>query len=667
MSDFTVLGKAVNAAFNTMLQSDGGNNRTMFIADITGDELWDAYIAAFPEGTNPMFRTRTENECSCCRSFVRNIGNVVFVKDGQVFTVWDINIPEDGKYSVVAKTLAELVRSKAIKSRFYVGEPKYGAPVTNTNGETWNHFHAVVPRMYITRNAATNALGEANTDVALLKRSLEEISSESISMVLELMAQNSLYRGAEFKPTVTSLKTLKAQYDAITDDRAKELFLWTTAKPATRFKNTVIGTLLVDLSEGTSLDGAVGAFEAKVAPANYKRPTALVTQRMIDDAKKVVEALGIEPSLARRYATKEDMSVNNVLFVDGTVKPLLLGGAFDTIKPTAKASAESKNVEDISSVDFFAKVLPLANEIEVFLKSQHLSNFVSLIAPVNAEAPPLMKWDNAFSWSYDGEVTDSIKERVKRAGGKVDGAMRVSLSWHNGDDLDLHVKDGREHVYFASKRGFGAVLDVDMNAGGPKNSTDPVENVVWAREQDIRPGVYEVYVNNFNKRSTSNVGFTIEVEVLGKLYSFTEDRGLSDKQTVNVGSIKVDKNGNVTVSGFVEGTSSTEKWGVSTEAWTPVDMITLSPNFWDGKQVGNQHVFFMLKNCLNPEGTRGFYNEFLRDDLQPQRKVFELLSASLKVAPSNTQLSGIGISTTKRDTLLVRVKGSITRVLNVTF
>lgn len=47
--------------------------------------------------------------------------------------------------------------------------------------------------------------------------------------------------------------------------------------------------------------------------------------------------------------------------------------------------------------------------------------------------------DNNFSWAYTGGITDSIKERVKQAGGNVDGELRISLSWFNFDDLDLHV------------------------------------------------------------------------------------------------------------------------------------------------------------------------------------------------------------------------------------
>lgn len=35
-------------------------------------------------------------------------------------------------------------------------------------------------------------------------------------------------------------------------------------------------------------------------------------------------------------------------------------------------------------------------------------------------------------------MADSIREKVKAAGGSVEGQVRVSLSWETNADLDLH-------------------------------------------------------------------------------------------------------------------------------------------------------------------------------------------------------------------------------------
>ena len=45
------------------------------------------------------------------------------------------------------------------------------------------------------------------------------------------------------------------------------------------------------------METAVKAFEAKVAPANYKRPTALITAGMIKKAMADIAEMGLEPAL----------------------------------------------------------------------------------------------------------------------------------------------------------------------------------------------------------------------------------------------------------------------------------------------------------------------------------------------------------------------------------
>jgi len=106
-----------------------------------------------------------------------------------------------------------------------------------------------------------------------------------------------------------------------------------TPKNISRIKNTSIGTLLVDLSNGIDLDTAVRSFESKVAPLNYKRPVALVTQAMIDSARAKIEALNLTSALDRRHARLSDISVNDIIFVNRESQKSLKPSIFDQIQP----------------------------------------------------------------------------------------------------------------------------------------------------------------------------------------------------------------------------------------------------------------------------------------------------------------------------------------------
>ena len=663
--DFMKFKTAVAAQFEQM------KGFPLFRTTAPKDLLWDTYLNSFPEGTNPIYRERREYDCNCCKQFVRAVGNVVALIDGHMVSIWDINTGELA-YDTVAKAMAAVVKRHPIDNVFRHTERTAG---TEKNFEAltepgairaWNHFFVNIPEAYVTEKADIGTvLGGYRSTFDVMRRGLLEITDEAVSTVQELIEQNSLYRGAEHKPAVDAFARLKEQYKKNPTDE----FIWTSLSNAARIRNTAIGTLLVDLSEGRELDAAVASFEAKVAPANYKRPTALVTKTMIDNAKKTIEELGLTSALERRYATIDDITINNVLFADRSVKAQMGGDVFDGLVTKSEKPANFDKVEEVTIEQFLAHILPKADTVEVMMSNAHTGNLVSLIAPVDPTARGLFKWPNNFSWSYNGEFADSIKERVKAAGGNVTGELCCRLAWDYTDDLDFHMHEPirDNHIYFGNRHSSnGGQLDIDANGcnGMMKN---PVENIFYEQISKMRPGAYVLKVNNYSRRSPG-VGFEVEIDIKGEIHRLAYDRVLASGSTVEVATLHVAKGGTVTVEAALPSTTSQkEVWNVKTNAFQKVSAVMLSPNFWDDRQIGNKHFFFMLDGCLNDGKARGFFNEFLIDDLTPHRKVIEMVGSKMKTDLPDRQLSGLGFSSTQRNSLLCRVKGSFSRIIKIIF
>jgi hypothetical protein len=629
----------------------------LFTVALTGDEVWATYLASFPEGTNPIFRERTEHDCSCCRNFVRSLGNVVGIVDGSVQSIWDI--PDAAApYDTVSQALAALVETAPIVSLYRTKETKYGAAfsfeaVADGAPIKWNHFHGSVAKKHLTPSPEA-AIGEFNTTAAVFKRGLTELRPNAFETVLGLIHANALYRGEEFLQGVQGFAALQTQYLSL-DAAAQALFIWQHAtNPATRFRNTAMGTLIIDLSEGMELETAVSRFEKMVAPTNYKRPTALITPRMIEDALKTVDELGLREALERRFATLSDISVNNVIWADNSAKAVMKDGLAGLLLEAAAPAGvpDLKKAEPISIADFIAQVVPGAQSLAVLVRNAHQGNLMSLTAPVHADSGQLFKWGNDFAWSYNGNLTDSIKEKVKRAGGNTEAKLRISLAWFNADDLDIHVYEPNgNHIYFANKSG---KQDIDMNAGGQQNAVDPVENVSFAAPLD---GVYRIGVHQYNRRSTGNPGFVLELESNGAVQQFSYAKGVPDNAMFVCGEIEV-RNGSLFAVRFsnelVGGSASQRVWGTDTEQFQKVETLMFSPNHWDGEATGNKHWFFILEGCRNDQPARGIYNEYLASPLDKHRKVFEVLGAKTMCAPTAEQLSGLGFSSTKGDVLTVK-------------
>jgi len=675
---FKNLKISMEAAFAMLLL----NCEALFLVDVTKEQMWDTYLDGFaPED-------KQEHNCNACKSFIRQYGNIVGIKDGKKVSIWNFVAPEMFNKSVVM--LDDLCTKAKIRDIFYAESTKLGNDTTmqryTVDAETkkqtllavpisWNHFSLTVPKWTVQKaDAIPSMQGNVRDTKNVFKRSLDDLSVESTETVIELIAQGSLYRGDEFKGLLQEFLKHQKAYKKLKNEVSKDLYCWEIVPKLNaglgKIRNTAIGTLLIDLSLSKELDYAVAAFEKVVAPTNYKRPTALVTKKMIEQAEKDISELGYMESLGRRYATAEDLSVSNVLYVNRDAKAAK--DIFGKLKEDVAVNPKTlTKVEEIAIDDFIEKVLPTAKSVEILLENKHLGNLSTLITAKDPEAPTLFKWKNPFSWCYTNAISDSMKERVKDAGGKVDGVLRFSIQWNEDGkssiDLDAHAHEPNgAHIYFSNYRGKGVFtsmtgnLDVDMRSPIEIG----VENITWSDLNKMKEGVYKFRVHNYSGHSRFD-GVRCEIEFDGQIHEFAYNKAFIGY--IDIAEVTYSKAKGFSVKSALEAKSSVyskKKWNLDTNKFHKVKTVLNSPNFWEDK-AGNKHVFFMLEGAHCDEQPRGFFNEFLKPELDKNKRVFEILGSKMQVEEAEKQLSGVGFSSTQRAEVVVKVQGKFERLLKV--
>lgn len=706
MSKFETLRDALIRNYNEKI-----SGKKLFMVDVRKDVIWNLYLDSFPAGTNEVYRKRRQHDCSCCHNFIREVGNLVWIDDEfRTHSIFEFDAG-DPIFQVVMDALSRKISSKPIVSLYlYNGRTHnntIGTPSSLEHTEAggvnrWKHFYLPLNEKnvfikgrnsWMRDDTIGGRLSEYNSTHDVFKRSLEEITEDAVDTLLELIASKNLYRGEEWKNALEKFKLHQMAINVLTPEQ-KENYYWEMCDSAgpevTRIRNHSIGVLLQDLSAGVDLEEAIRKYEAIVAPANYKRPKPLFTRKMLERARKTVEELGLTDSLPRRFAVMDDIPVQNVHFSNKDAQnsdiTSKINTVWDDMSMDAKAVAHSQfqkmmeNARQVPVDAFVNAILPLSEEVEVFLESKHEKNLMSLIAPVNVHAPSMFKWSNGFSWAYNGNLASSdIRQNVKEAGGKVDGALRFSIMWNgdghcSNDDLDAHCDMQRwgGHIYYARKHDSttGGELDVDIIKPLMDRPGKPaVESIVFPNKNNLLPSGYNFFVKCYTNRGGIG-GFKAEIEFDGNVYHYEYPNLIPSGVAIPVATVIVDPNKNMTIKHHLKPTSGRwilKIWGIPTNHFVPVTTICDSPNYWGENRVGAHHLFFMLKDCKNPDTPNGFFNEYLRNDLNDHRKVFEALGSRMKVQPSDNQLSGLGFNMTEQNELLVKVKGKANQVIKVIF
>lgn len=702
---------------NQKLQSQFSNlvkTGKLFRVNVSGKDLWDIYLNSFD--THPIWRVNSVHNCDNDRHFFERYANVVSIIDNKIVSIFDFDIEGEYKKSILA--VSNKIKSSEIESIFVesfnelkllgnsternklkpnqndyrLGNEKTLKQYNNAEEAmgkqigkvyTFNHFNVLLPKQFVdfSTKSSNAIIGDLNTTRQLFKKGLN-IPLETLELVRDLIQQGSLLRGDMYLSKVIEFIKLKKQFNNVPINE-QENWLWLNFQsiPFARFANELIGTTCIELAEGKDINLVCKDFNIRVDPTNYNKAKSPVTKQMIEIAEKQIFELGYGESFERRFATIDDINIGEIKHtnIDNTkeksVGLFAKSGVVTTVSNRHKR-AEFDKVETISIDKFMETILPNITSIEVLLENRMDNNLVSLFTTINKSAKNLFKWNNPFSWTYNGNLSGKsmIKDAVKDKGGNVDGVLRASMIWNesgsDNSDLDLWclqpngVKIGF-NAGFRKDSGnnfssLGGQLDLDNQN---PNGKIGVENIYFKELNKMMDGTYKFWVNQYSARNSQ--GFKFEIEMSGEAFNYEYPKSVSGN--INVATITLSK-GIFTIEHHLAHTQTSKSlWGLETNEFHKVNLICNSPNHWGDNNIGTKEYFFMLQDCLTPDSMRAFHVDQLNSELMANRKAIDLLGNYKMVEPSNKQLSGIGFNSTQRDEVVVRVTGTHKRVLKIQF
>lgn len=703
--------------FNRQIQNqfDQMQQYKLFRLNCSGQQIWDTYLAGFTREEDPVFRDpqSSTHTCNNDKNFIRRYGNVVAIdKDYNLMTLFDIDVT-GSIYENTVKNLRKFLQNYSVsevffetydelnslpyekitrnQSRYRLGHEKslkrysqeevnkFGV-VNTTDVYTFYHFHVLLDKRFVqqSRVSIESIMASYRDAKTVFERGLSEISLDTFELVKDLVLQGSLLNADQYFDKLERFIEFKKQYDNIPNNKQNN-WLWVNSYdlPFAKFRNELLGTLCVELTEGKDLNQACLEFNKRADPSNYMKAKAPITQHRIDEANNFVQEQGYADSFQRRFATLSDIKLSEIKHMnvdENGEKPVGLFAGVQPSKPTQHKRSQFDGIQEVSIGEFMQNILPRCTSVELFLENRHQNNFVSLIT-TNKDSKPIFKWSNNFSWTYRNNLTgkSEIKESVKVAGGNIEGVLRCSLAWNESgkdqSDLDLWcVQPNNEKIGFNS--GFrkdqnnrfsscSGQLDLDEQFPGKKLA---VENIYFTNIEKLKTGQYLFQVNQF--ADINSLGFKAEIEFDGQIYSYEYPRPVVGR--INVATVTF-KDGRFSIEHHLPELNQSKKvWGLESNKFHKVNLVCLSPNHWGDNNIGNKHYFFMLDKCASDEPLRSFHNEYLNGDLLNYRKVLEVLADTTRIAPTKPQLAGLGFNATVKDSVILKLKGSFERVVKVT-
>lgn len=379
--DYSALLTGVRASFDAIAASCG----PLFETDADG--LNDLYLDSLPA-------ERQVHNCSCCKRFIGTFGNLVAINEAgdTIPVMWNPEGVPEFYHAAFAAMFAKVKRAR-VTSVFLNKQTMWGMPSTRE----WSHIAVQPPPRLVYREGALTAgqaMAAAKENFRTVATALADFKPAQLDEGLRLFRAGALARGDKFIGPMQWLRTLQDRPKG----RRGENVLWRAIATAPEGychpRASVIGPLLDDIANGLPFAEIKARFDAKLGPLIYQRPQAAPTAGNIKAAEEMVAKLGLAPSLERRYARLDELQTIWTPKQQAPAAPF--GGVFGHIKP--KDAAGTVYPVDMPAVTmtwdkFTRTILGNAERLELLVPGH--GRFIGLTTAVNADAPPILKWDNA--------------------------------------------------------------------------------------------------------------------------------------------------------------------------------------------------------------------------------------------------------------------------------
>ena len=383
---------------------------------VDAGDLFEVYLQSFEDPTERQY-----HNCNCCRNFINRFGSLVVLgEDGEMTpAVWEEGeLPEGHAYREAVRRLRRAVSKGEVVDQFLWDEHQWGVEEAGGFSHLWarpDPAHRHVRRDL----TAGQAMAAKREDRRNLKHALDTMPPRLVERAVGMLQAGSLHRSDKVLPMAAFLD---GAFKKAAGRKGEQLnrVLWRLVGSAAAGwcapRASVLGALVEDLQSGASPEAVARRHGERMDPLKYQRPTAPTSAGNVLQAERLVEQLGIAPSLERRFAAADELVH---LWTPQATPKGMQSGVFGHLLSSQRARAEAQLTArpvTMTFAKFRRDVLPLAIEMEVRVPAH--GGFCAFTTAVHRDAPPIMQWDseecrNPFAWYVYHNGSPSVQWGLK--------------------------------------------------------------------------------------------------------------------------------------------------------------------------------------------------------------------------------------------------------------